>query len=166
MQTAIQRIQDWKEGVLNLNCLGLQSFDSLPPLPYGITKLCCVNNLLTALPRLPANLKELWCSSNLIAELPPLPSTLEFLSVSDNRLSTLPDLPDGLKWLGTPKNFLPVIDHANESMEEFIIKMRESLSRDRIRKRCRIIQEELMMVVWHPKRVEKLMLLGIDMEDM
>jgi hypothetical protein len=29
-----------------------------------------------------------------------------------------------------------------------------------------MIQEELMMKVWHPLRVERLMLAGVDMEDM
>jgi hypothetical protein len=38
--------------------------------------------------------------------------------------------------------------------------------KDRIVERCGIYFEELAQTVWHPQRVESLMLAGVDMEDM
>jgi hypothetical protein len=32
--------------------------------------------------------------------------------------------------------------------------------------RCALVFEELAKTVWHPQRVERLMLAGVDMEDM
>lgn len=44
------------------------------------------------------------------------------------------------------------------------------LQKDRLltflRERCNLIKEELMMKMWHPSRVEKMLLAGVDVEDM
>ena len=45
-------------------------------------------------------------------------------------------------------------------------KKNEEESRLRNNERCVMIKEELMMNRWHPTRVEKLILLGYDVEDM
>jgi len=39
-------------------------------------------------------------------------------------------------------------------------------SRDRCELRCSIYKEEIMMKVWHPSRVERLLEMGYDVEDM
>jgi hypothetical protein len=38
-------------------------------------------------------------------------------------------------------------------------------SKERCTKRCAIYKEEIMMTVWHPKRVAPLIEMGIDLED-
>jgi len=42
----------------------------------------------------------------------------------------------------------------------------ETQSKERIITRCDLIFEELAKKMWHPSRVERLMLAGIDMEEM
>jgi len=42
----------------------------------------------------------------------------------------------------------------------------EAASKERIVQRCALVFEELAQKVWHPSRVERLMLGGVDMEDM
>jgi hypothetical protein len=42
----------------------------------------------------------------------------------------------------------------------------EAASRERVKQRCGLIFEELAQTVWHPSRVERRMLAGVDMEDM
>jgi hypothetical protein len=39
-------------------------------------------------------------------------------------------------------------------------------SKERCMKRCAQYKEEIMMKVWHPSRVEKLLEMGYDIEDM
>jgi len=42
----------------------------------------------------------------------------------------------------------------------------EAASQERIVSRCALYFEELAQKVWHPSRVERQMLAGVDMEDM
>jgi len=42
----------------------------------------------------------------------------------------------------------------------------EGLSKDRCMKRCALYKEEIMMKAWHPSRVERLLEMGYEMEDM
>jgi len=42
----------------------------------------------------------------------------------------------------------------------------EAESKERIVARCALYFEELAKKVWHPQRVERRMLAGVDMEDM
>jgi hypothetical protein len=42
----------------------------------------------------------------------------------------------------------------------------EAASKERIVARCDLIFEELAKKMWHPSRVERLMLAGVDMEEM
>lgn len=39
-------------------------------------------------------------------------------------------------------------------------------SKKRSQERCQQVKEEIMMKAWHPRRVEKLLQLGYDIEDM
>jgi hypothetical protein len=108
----------------------------------------CYRNKLTFLPELPDLLDDLWCS--------------------DNQLLSLPELPDSLRQLVCSGNHLP--EHPwNEAIPDYVARVKafaEKASKDRIVQRCRTVFEELAQKVWHPSRVEKWMLAGVDMEDM
>jgi hypothetical protein len=57
----------------------------------------------------------------------------------------------------------------NESIMKYVVRIKailEKISKDRIVQRCALYFEELAKKVWHPQRVERLMLAGVDMEDM
>jgi hypothetical protein len=91
------------------------------------------------------------------------------LYCSHNQLTTLPKtLPDGLVTFWYTKNAFPdrELDETNYEYIHRINAIAESASQDRIVARCRTIFEELAQTVWHPSRVERRMLLGVDMEDM
>jgi hypothetical protein len=65
-------------------------------------------------------------------------------------------------------NPLPERDD-EESILDYVARMKviaEAASKERIVQRCGIIFEDLARKVWHPSRVERLMLAGVDMEDM
>ena len=65
-------------------------------------------------------------------------------------------------------NPLPERDD-EESILDYVARMKanaEAASKERIVQRCGIIFEDLARTVWHPRRVERLMLAGVDMEDM
>jgi hypothetical protein len=91
------------------------------------------------------------------------------LFCSDNQLTTLPDtLPTGLNIFSCYKNNFPDIDD-DEPVADFVARVNaiaEAASQDRIVTRCGRIFEELAQTVWHPSRVERRMLAGVDMEDM
>ena len=44
-------------------------------------------------------------------------------------------------------------------------KQEEERSKIRIQQRCKEFKEEIMMRTWHPSRIEKLLNLGYDIED-
>jgi hypothetical protein len=57
----------------------------------------------------------------------------------------------------------------DESIPDYVARMKaiaETESKERIVARCALYFEELAKKVWHPSRVERLMLGGVDMEDM
>jgi len=57
----------------------------------------------------------------------------------------------------------------DESIPDYVARVNaiaEAASKERIVTRCDLIFEELAQKVWHPSRVERLMLAGIDMEEM
>jgi hypothetical protein len=56
-----------------------------------------------------------------------------------------------------------------ESIPEYVARVNaiaDTTSKERIMQRCALVFEELAQTVWHPSRVEKRMLAGVDMEDM
>jgi len=98
---------------------------------------------------LPAGLTELFCYGNQLTRLPEtLPADLEVLSCEANPFSP-------------PHKY-------GESIAEYVARavVAETASRERIVQRCALVFEELAKAVWHPSRVERRMLLGVDMEDM
>jgi hypothetical protein len=95
--------------------------------------------------------------------------TLTKLSCEYNQLTRLPEtLPAALTKLECSYNLLPE-NEENESMHDYIARVKaiaETESKERIVQRCALYFEELAKKVWHPQRVERLMLAGVDMEDM
>ena len=106
MEIALQRIQEYTNGILDLSCLQLTE---LPPLPDGLFGLCCYHNQLTSLPPLPDGLVQLDCSHNQLTSLPELPSFLETLSCDSNQLTSLPELPLPLIYLSCMFNRLTTL---------------------------------------------------------
>jgi hypothetical protein len=56
-----------------------------------------------------------------------------------------------------------------ETIPDYVARVKafvEKESKDRIVQRCALYFEELTEVAWHPSRVEKWMLAGVDMENM
>jgi len=168
MDIAKARVRDWQSGLLDLSELGLTE---LPELPAGLTEFYCHGNRLTRLPdTLPSTLVVLDCSNNQLTRLPDtLPEGLEELWCHYNELTTLPDtLPKGLTMLYCYGNNLSRREE-NESIQAYAARVNaeaEAESRERITERCEAIFEELAQKMWHPSRVEQLMLAGVDMEDM
>jgi len=85
-----------------------------------------------------------------------------------NRLTTLPQtLPTGLSFTCSNNNFPDMED--DESIPDYVARINtiaEAASKERIIQRCALYFEELAQKVWHPSRVERQMLAGVDMEDM
>jgi hypothetical protein len=57
----------------------------------------------------------------------------------------------------------------DESIPDYVARVNaiaETQSKERITQRCAVFFEELAQKVWHPSRVERLMLAGVDMEEM
>ena len=189
MEEARERVRAWTSGMLELTNLGLTE---LPELPAGLTLLYCNNNQLTTLPKImPAGLTKLWCDNNQLTTLPEtLPAALTTLCCNNTRLTTLPDtLPAGLTELWCENNQLTTLPETlpagltelycwendfpdreyEEPIPEYVARVNaiaETESKDRIVARCALYFEELAKTVWHPSRVERLMLAGVDMEDM
>jgi Leucine-rich repeat (LRR) protein len=156
----------------------------LPSLP-DLRVLNCGRNQLTSLPELPVALELFNCDDNHIRLLPPLPERLLSLFCKQNPLETLPELPLGLTTLlckmpyektelieNTSEEILDImevtpemIQHINEQIRGWT-EMQERESHMRCMERCAIYKEEIMMRVWHPSRVEKLLEMGYDIEDM
>ena len=110
------------------------------------------------------------CSYNQLTTLPEtLPAGLTRLYCNNNQLTTLPDtLPVALTELYCYSNNLPGRPK-DESIPDYVARVKaiaEAASKERITQRCALYFEELVKKVWHPQRVELLMLAGVDMEDM
>ncbi len=112
----------------------------------------CHDNRLTVLSGLPAGLKSLCFDVNLLSSLSDLPESLEeFLVPNNNNFEDF----TGIEYY--------------DSIPDYVARLKafaEAVSRGRIVARCAFIFEELAQTVWHPSRVERRMLAGVDMEDM
>jgi len=76
-------------------------------------------------------------------------------------------LPTGLSFTCSNNNFPDMED--DESIPDYVARVNaiaEAASQERIVQRCALVFEELAQKVWHPSRVERQMLAGVDMEDM
>jgi hypothetical protein len=145
----------------------------LPQLPPHLRMLNCPNNRLTSLPILPVSLECINCDSNHISLLPPLPESLISLSCKKNPFAEFPELPLDLLRLvydtRIDKKSIEYIDLTSERVQRINKEIQEWMhlqSKERSVKRCKIYKEEIMMKVWHPSRIEKLLEMGYDIEDM
>jgi hypothetical protein len=138
-----------------LNCCR-NPLTTLPTLPLELRALTCVSSTLAFLPSLPANLRILNCPGNPLETLPELPSTLQELRCE------LPMYDGAITFIGLDGN---TVEHTNDMIRKSTIGWNR-LSRERCMKRCAQYKEEIMMKVWHPSRVERLLEMGYEMEDM
>jgi hypothetical protein len=170
METALERIQQCADGILILSELELTE---LPPLPSSLDKISVDFNSLTTLPKLPPSLTHISCDGNKLTSLPSLHHGLNKLYCFLNPLETLPELPSTLSSLScrlphdkqdfssnelTPEQ----VQELNQDNEKWM----DPYKKERCMKRCAQYKEEIMMTVWHPSRVEKLIEMGYDIEDM
>ena len=157
---------------------------TLPTLPPNMTSLSCNHNPLTCLPTLPLSMELLYCHFCRLTSLPTLPTNLRELNCLINPLETLPELPSTLEML---KATLPWVEDLEENVRlggpriyyelwpqmvgtvNQMIRMAAALthrqSKRRCVERCKKYKEEIMMTVWHPRRVNPLIEMGIDLED-
>ena len=124
-----------------------------------------------SLPPFHRNLKYINCSGTQISELPELPPNLQILDIENTQITVLPRLPRTLKSLRCANTNLLLQRKEDESIESYRLRWeewwaREELrieelnSKNRIQDRCRELKENLMMEVWHPRRVEKWLEVG------
>ena len=154
--STIQELPELPEGLEQLICYR-SNISRLPELPKSLKSLACYdsNNYVT-FPKLPEGLEYLRCDGTVSADMPWIKWTLsleEFINNTEYRFQ-LPDLPKSLKWL-----VCGVIRPDDMTMEAFIDTIRDwqeqPRSKQRTQERGRIIKEDLMKAVWHPRRVEK-----------
>jgi hypothetical protein len=153
----------------------------LPLLPKRLVYLSIDGNPLRELPSLPKSLKVLRASFCSLTQLNELPKKLEYVYLGYNHLIKLPELAEGLHTLDIQYNDiyeLPYLPDSlqilrlqgNPRLERYIGKklpeVREMIKQLIASKRCRVYKEELMMVTWHPLRLQKWIDLGLDIDDM
>ena len=138
--------------------------------------LMCAGNRFTSLPELPSTMQYLDCNTNLLRILPPLPEGLVTLGCEKNPLETFPEFPLNLSSLTCDhpiSNELLEVKHmTSERVQQLNQEIREGMklltqeSKDRCEGRCKEYKEEIMMRTWHPSRIEKLLEMGYDIDDM
>jgi Leucine-rich repeat (LRR) protein len=146
---------------------------TLPSLPSFLHMVLCDCNQLTSLPELPFHLTYLSCSCNQLTSLPSLPHGLTRLYCSSNELETLPELPSTLVGLACVLPYNDQIYISNEMTPEQVQELNQEnekwmdpYKKERCMERCAQYKEEIMMKAWHPSRIEKLIEMGYDVEDM
>jgi hypothetical protein len=134
----------------------------------------CIGNHITSLPSLPATIEYLDCSKNNLRTLPSLPDGLIVLGCEENPLEMFPDLPPHLSSISytlldevirLTNMDLQTIQRIQKEIQEWMEMMAQH-SKDRCMTRCAKYKEEIMIKVWCPSRVEKLLEMGYDIEDM
>ena len=116
------------------------------------------------------------CSKNDIQFLPPLPHDLIALDCQENPLETLPELPLSLtsitcempfdkSRLELKNMYSETVRRINEEVR-YGMKVLAEESKERCIERCKEYKEQIMMKAWHPSRVERLLEMGYEMEDM
>jgi hypothetical protein len=145
---------------------------TLPPLPSSLDKIRVDFNSLTTLPKLPLSLTHISCDANNLTSLPSLHHGLNKLHCFLNPLETLPELPSTLSSLSCRLPHNKQDFKSNEMTPEIVQQLNDenqelmAQSKERCVARCKIYKEEIMMKVWHPKRMQMLYEMGYDVEDM
>jgi Leucine-rich repeat (LRR) protein len=144
----------------------------LPPLPHALLELSFDYNYITRLPDLPPHLTMLSCSFNQLTSLPPLSHGLQSLFLFGNLLESLPELPFTLIHMVcilphnnerfAPERVTPdMIQQVNQENQEWM----ELQSRKRCMGRCSTYYEELMHNRWHPDRIDYLVDMGYQLDN-
>lgn len=121
---------------------------------------------IDSLPPLHRNLKYINCSGTQISALPELPANLQILDIENTQITVLPRLPRTLKSLRCENTMLLLQREEDESIDSYRLRweawwmkeerrIEEVNSKNRIQDRCRELKEDLMIEVWHPRRIEK-----------
>ena len=133
----------------------------LPDFPKTLRVLRASYCHLTGLPEIPSKMEAIYAGFNDLKQLPELPDTLDTLDIQKNDIYELPYLPENLRILRFEDN--PCLKkYEGKSLNQ----IRELVKRQIAKQRCHRFKEELMMVTWHPRRVEKWLHLGFDMGDL
>lgn len=167
----------------------------LPVLPAGLKHLFLGATKVRVLPRLPPTLHYLSIQNNhCIQELPEhLPQTLHTLDIKKTKISRIPPLPLNLQRLnaeGTPLEMVPVgfermvppyslklgeyryaeiamCDNLpHQGIFEDTVSWWARLIRERARQLMAPLKEELMAAAWHPRRVERWLEAGLELEEL
>jgi hypothetical protein len=128
-------------------------------------ELICYRCSLTSLPTLPTNLRELNCLGNPLETLPELPSTLQQLRAELPWIESLEED----TCMGGPQRYPALWPDMVEAVNEGVrnaAALTHRESKRRCMRRCAQYKEEIMMKAWHPSRIEKLIEMGYDVEDM
>lgn len=178
-------------GLINLNRLRINDMKKLCELPYiedsnELGVLILDNNGLIKLPYLTKTIYYLCCSNNKLREIPPLPDSLVHLYCENNEIYVLPFITETLH-----KNLYIVIYNNNPICNiifdgyKIITKKINKLYNFRynyylrkygkrifyylLKKRIMKIKEELLetsaKIMMNPKRIERLLEMGEDLED-
>jgi Leucine-rich repeat (LRR) protein len=157
------------------------SLHVLPLLPRRLQWLSVCYNPITQLPDLPSKLKVLKANSCQLTELPEIPLKLEVLDVGYNHIRLLPPMPEGLDTLIVNNNLITDFSYLPTSLRVLTfygnpgLAKYEGLSINQIRlrvnarlaqQRTQAIKEELVAAAWHPRRVERWLSLGAEVEDL
>jgi hypothetical protein len=121
---------------------------------------------ITSLPDLPSELQKLYCSNTNLTILPALPSGLQILECANTNITTLLDLPSGLQKFWCDNTLL--VWGKTESIQNYNERWRkwreEQASKKRSQERSKVIKRDLVENVWHPRRVQKLLEAGVELE--
>lgn len=153
----------------------------LPILPTRLEYLRIDGNPINQLPSLPPKLNVLNVNYCQLTELPTLPRSLEYMYVAYNLLTSLPELPDGLHTLDVEGNDLYELPYLPDSLRVLRIsgnrkllkysgvplqKIKFDIQKRIANQKCRQLKEELMMATWHPRRIERWLSLGMDIDEL
>ena len=157
------------------------SLQYLPILPRRLQWLSVCYNPIQHLPDLPRSLLALTASFCRLTELPEIPAKMEILNVGYNHIRTLPPMPEGLDTLIVNNNeitdfsYLPttlrvLVFHDNPGLAQYegltIEQIRWRINARLAKRRTQDFKEELIAAAWHPRRVEKWLRLGAEIEDL
>jgi Leucine-rich repeat (LRR) protein len=131
----------------------------LPRLPPTLIHLSCYRTRISRLPSLPPRLRDLYCYETDISELPDLPSTLRILQCNTTKITEFPELPIDLCDLICHTNELVIPTYKHRPLHLYIERSNafyHKKQQQKCQERYRLLKEELVAAVWHPRRVERL----------
>jgi Leucine-rich repeat (LRR) protein len=133
----------------------------LPELPKNLRVLRASYCALTSVPQFPNQMESIYLGFNELREIPDIPEGLDTLDIQENNIARLPYIPDSLRILRIERN--PRLQRfVGKSLNEIRCLVKQEIAKER----CAFIKEELMMVTWHPNRIENWLSIGYDIDDM